>query len=83
MEAGAGHGEGGKRKRVQETVEQRVRRIVSDRWQANGGEEARLREVWAEARVEGVSVREVGKVVGMMERAGELMERNGVLHKLT
>ena len=60
-----------------------MRRLIGERWRANGGGGARLREVWADAWVEGVSAREVGRVIREMGRAGELEERDGVLHKRT
>ena len=53
------------------------------RWERSGGEEARLRDVWADASEEGISVREVGRVVRAMALANELMESDGALYKLT
>ena len=79
---GTGGRAGGKRKRGDETVEQRVRVLVEARWERSGGEEARLRDVWADASEEGISVREVGRVVRAMALANELMESDGALHKL-
>ena len=60
-----------------------MRRLVGERWRASGGEGARVREVWADAWAEGVSAREVGRVIKEMARAGELEERDGVLHERT
>jgi len=70
----------GKCRREPESTEQCVRRLVAARWE---GEEVRLRDVWADAGKEGISVREVGRVVRLMEQANELMDRDGSLHKLT
>ena len=70
------------RKRKQESVEQRVRRLVRARWESEGGEEARLRDVWVDAGEEGISVKEVSRVVRLMEQANELMDRDGTLHRL-
>ena len=69
-------------KREQESVEQRVRRLVRARWESEGGEEARLRDVWVDAGEEGILVKEVSRVVRLMEQANELMDRDGSLHRL-
>jgi len=73
----------GKRGREVETTERCVRRLLAVRWAEGGGrDEARVREVWADAGKEGISVREVGRVIRLMDKAGELMESEGVLHNL-
>ena len=59
-----------------------MRRVVRARWAAGGGEEARLRDVWADAGRAGLSVREVSGVLRRMEEAGDLMEQDGALHRL-
>jgi len=86
--AGVGAGGSGqrarhsKREREQESTVQCVRRLVVARWEQNGGDEARLRDVWTDAGEEGVTVREVSSAIRSMDKAGELMESEGCLYRL-